>query len=57
MGGFTLLSLFAASEIGGNAPVDVLKPTGSVVLPDGEDGLTATPGDVSRAVNKLMTGR
>jgi LCP family protein required for cell wall assembly len=57
MGGFTLLSLFAASEIGGNAPVDVLKPTGSVVLPDGEDGLTATPSDVSRAVNKLMTGR
>jgi LCP family protein required for cell wall assembly len=57
MGGFTLLSLFTASEIGGNAPVDVLKPTGSVVLPDGEDGLTATPGDVSRAVNKLMTGR
>jgi LCP family protein required for cell wall assembly len=57
MGGFTLLSLFAASEVGGNAPVDVLKPTGSVVLPDGEDGLTATPGDVSRAVNRLMTGR
>ena len=57
MGGFTLLSLFGASEIGGNAPVDVLKPTGSIVLPDGEDGLTATPGDVSRAVNKLMTGR
>ncbi len=57
MGGFTLLSLFTASEIGGNAAVDVLKPSGSVVLPDGEDGLTATPGDVSRAVNKLMTGR
>ena len=57
MGGFTLLSLFTASEVGGNAPVDVLKPSGSVVLPDGEDGLTATPGDVSRAVNKLMTGR
>jgi LCP family protein required for cell wall assembly len=57
MGGFTLLSLFAASEFGGNATVDVLKPTGSIVLPDGEDGLTATPGDVSRAVNKLMTGR
>ena len=26
MGGFTLLSLFTASEVGGNAPVDVLKP-------------------------------
>ena len=35
MGGFTLLTLFAAAEIGGSAPTDVLKPTGSKTLPDG----------------------
>jgi LCP family protein required for cell wall assembly len=56
MGGFTLLSLFAAAEIGGSAPVDVLKPTGATTLPDGESGLSVTPGAVHRAVNKLMNG-
>jgi LCP family protein required for cell wall assembly len=56
MGGFTLLSLFAAAEIGGSAPVDVLKPTGATTLPDGESGLTVTPGAVHRAVNKLLNG-
>jgi LCP family protein required for cell wall assembly len=56
MGGPTMLSLFAAAEIGGSAAVDVLKPTGSQTLPDGEDGLTITPGSVHRSVNKLMNG-
>jgi LCP family protein required for cell wall assembly len=56
MGGFTLLSLFAASEVGGSAPVDVLKPNGSTTLPDGESALTVTPGAVRRSVNKLMNG-
>jgi LCP family protein required for cell wall assembly len=56
MGGFTLLSLFAASELGGSAPVDVLKPTGSTTLADGEDALTVDPAAVRRAVNKLMNG-
>ena len=56
MGGFTLLSLFFASEIGGSAPTDVLKPTGSTVLPDGGDALVATPGEIQRAVHKLMNG-
>jgi LCP family protein required for cell wall assembly len=56
MGGFTLLSLFAASEVGGNAPVGVLKPSGSTTLPDGESALTITPGAVRRSVNKLMHG-
>ncbi len=40
MGGLTLLSLFAASEFGGSAPVQVLKPTGAATLPDGESALT-----------------
>jgi LCP family protein required for cell wall assembly len=56
MGGFTLLSLFLASEIGGSAPTDVLKPTGSTVLPGGGDALVATPGEIHRAVNKLLNG-
>ncbi len=56
MGGFTLLSLFFASEIGGSAPTDVLKPTGSTVLPGGGDALVATPGEIHRAVNKLING-
>ena len=44
MGGLTLLTLFVASEIGGSAPTDVLKPAGSTVLPNGGDALVATPG-------------
>lgn len=56
MGGFTLLGLFAGSEMGGSAPLQVLKPTGATTLPDGESALTVTPGAVHRAVNKLMNG-
>ncbi len=56
MGGFTLLSLFVAAEIGGSAPADVLKPAGSTVLPNGGDALEATPGQVTRAVHKLLNG-
>jgi LCP family protein required for cell wall assembly len=56
MGGPTLLSLFAASELGGSAPVVVLKPSGGVTLPDGESALTVTPGQVAAAVSKLMKG-
>jgi LCP family protein required for cell wall assembly len=56
MGGFTLLTLFAASEFGGSAPVQVLKPSGSTTLPDGESGLTVSPGEVQNAVNKLLHG-
>jgi LCP family protein required for cell wall assembly len=56
MGGFTLLSLFAAAEIGGSAPVQVLRPTGAEVLPDGGEALTVTPGAVHSAVAKLISG-
>ena len=56
MGGLTLLSLFAASEIGGSAPVQVLKPTGGEVLPNGGDALTVSPGAVHAAVGKLLNG-
>jgi LCP family protein required for cell wall assembly len=56
MGGFTLLSLFAAAEVGGSAPVRVLHPTGAEVLPDGGEALTVTPAAVHSAVSKLISG-
>ncbi len=51
MGGFTLLTLFAASEIGGSAPVSVL-PTS----PGSGSDLAAAPSAVKSAVNTLMNG-
>jgi LCP family protein required for cell wall assembly len=56
MGGFTLLSLFAASELGGSAPVQILQPTGSANVPGVGDSLTATPEAVQHAVSKLVNG-
>jgi LCP family protein required for cell wall assembly len=56
MGGLTLMSMFAASEVGGSAPVRILKPTGAEVLANGGDALTVTPGAVHSAVNQLMNG-
>jgi LCP family protein required for cell wall assembly len=54
MGGFTLMSMFAAAELGGSAPVQVLKTSGAVV--GGADVLTATPGAIRTARNKLLNG-
>ena len=56
MGGFTLLTLFTAAELGGQAPVTVLKPSGFVTLPDGESALSVSPQTVRSAVAKLMNG-
>jgi hypothetical protein len=56
MGGPTLLSLFTASEIGGSAPVQVLKPTGATTLSDGESALTVSEGALHQAVAQLMNG-
>jgi anionic cell wall polymer biosynthesis LytR-Cps2A-Psr (LCP) family protein len=56
MGGFTLLSMFAAAEIGGSAPVHILQPTGAEVLPNGEDALTVTSNAVHSAISKLING-
>ncbi len=55
MGGFTLMQLFVAAEIGGSAPTDILKPTASSVI-DGQDALVATPVRRAAACPKLMTG-
>ncbi len=56
MGGPTLLTLFAAAEMGGSAPVKVLKPTGAEYLPNYGDALTVTPQAVHSAVHQLMDG-
>jgi LCP family protein required for cell wall assembly len=56
MGGPTLLMLFAAAELGGSAPPDVLKPTGSTTLSDGSSALTVDPGTVRASVARLMNG-
>ncbi len=56
MGGPTLLTLFTASEIGGSAPVDVLKPTGQEALSGYGDALVTSPTAVHAAVNKLIHG-
>ena len=56
MGGFTLMSLFAASEMGGSAPVQILKPSGGVVLAGGGDALTVPPSTIARDVHKLIDG-
>jgi LCP family protein required for cell wall assembly len=56
MGGPTLLTLFLASEVGGSAPVQVLKPDGATTLSDGSSALTVAPGSVHAAVTKLISG-
>jgi LCP family protein required for cell wall assembly len=56
MGGLTLLTLFAASEMGGSAPTQILKPTGSVTSPTAGDALVASPAAVHRAVDELING-
>jgi LCP family protein required for cell wall assembly len=56
MGGLTLLSLFVAAEMGGSAPVQVLKPTGGETLPNGGSALTVNQTAVQSAVSKLMNG-
>ena len=56
MGGFTLLSLFGGSELGGSAPVQILKPTGGENVAGVGDALTVTPQAVQTAVSKFMNG-
>jgi LCP family protein required for cell wall assembly len=56
MGGFTLLSLAAAAQLGGSAPVEVLKPSAYVTLPDGSSALQPSSAEVQSAVSRLMAG-
>ena len=56
MGGFTLMTLFAAAEMGGSAPTKILKPTGGATVAGVGSSLIASPSDVRRAVATLMNG-
>jgi LCP family protein required for cell wall assembly len=56
MGGLTLMSMFAAAQLGGSAPVQILEPTGSASVPGVGDSLTVTPQAVQHAVAKLVNG-
>jgi LCP family protein required for cell wall assembly len=53
MGGFTLLTLFAAAEVGGSAPTQILQDN-HLPLPD--VGSPSGQAAIHQAVNKLMNG-
>ncbi|HEY5045843.1 MAG TPA: LCP family protein [Solirubrobacteraceae bacterium] len=56
MSGPTLLGLFGALAISGTPPTRVLKPSGTVTLPDGESGLTVSEAEKRAAVARFMSG-
>jgi LCP family protein required for cell wall assembly len=56
MSGPTLLGLFAALGTSGTPPTRVLKPSGTVTLPDGEVGLSVTEAEKHAAVARFMGG-
>jgi LCP family protein required for cell wall assembly len=56
MSGPALLGLFGALAISGTPPTRVLTPTGSMTLPDGEQGLTVSEGARRAAVARFMAG-
>jgi anionic cell wall polymer biosynthesis LytR-Cps2A-Psr (LCP) family protein len=56
MSGETLLGLFGALGISGTPPTRVLKPSGSISLPSGEEGLTVSEADRRAAVAQFMSG-
>jgi LCP family protein required for cell wall assembly len=56
MSGPTLIGLFGALATSGTPPTRVLKPTGQVTLPDGEEGLTVSEGERRAAVARFMNG-
>jgi LCP family protein required for cell wall assembly len=56
MSGTTLLGLFGALEISGTPPTRVLKPSGTVTLPDGEEGLTVSEEERRSAVARFLSG-
>lgn len=55
MSGESLLALFASLAIEGSAPTKVLEPTGTITLPDGEEGLTISQAAKKRQVAEFMS--
>jgi len=56
MSGVNLLALFASFASGGTPPTRILKPSGSVTLPDGEVGLTVSESARREAVRRFESG-
>ncbi len=56
MSGPTLIGLFASLAISGTPPTQVLKPSGTIVLPDGEEGLTVSEAERHAAVRQFLAG-
>jgi hypothetical protein len=55
MGPLALMQLFLAAEVGGSAPVALLKESGSVV--NGQDVLIPNAANLHSQVQKLLTGQ
>jgi LCP family protein required for cell wall assembly len=56
MSGQALLGLFGALAISGTPPTHVLKPSGAVTLPDGEEGLTVSEEERRADVARFLSG-
>jgi LCP family protein required for cell wall assembly len=56
MGGPTLLGFFAAAATGGSPPVEVLRPSGFELLPDGGSGLVVSDTERQAAVRRFLDG-
>ncbi len=54
MSGPELLALFGALAVGGTPPTRLLQPSGSIALPDGEDGLTVSEAEKRAAAARFM---
>jgi LCP family protein required for cell wall assembly len=55
MSGESLLALFASLAIEGSPPTKVLRPTGAITLPSGEEGLTISEAAKRRQVAEFMS--
>jgi LCP family protein required for cell wall assembly len=56
MSGETLIGLFGGLAISGTPPTSVLKPSGSITLPDGGQGLTVSESERHAAVKRFLAG-
>lgn len=56
MSGPTLLGMFAGLAIGGTPPTRVLRPDGTVTLPDGEIGLSVSEAERRAAAARFLAG-
>jgi hypothetical protein len=56
MSGVELMGMFAALAVTGTPPTRVLKPTGQVTLPSGEEGLTISEEARKADVARFMSG-